>query len=166
MAEALVFAYIGLTSCYYFLNFDFSWQFIIAQFFFVLIARTLGIFISYYAFECCEGSPSNRLSNKEIMFAVYAAYIRGAIAFGLSTNLAGGNFGDHEGGQDQAETEVVQSTILALVIITTILFGGFTPMVKSCLMGKQTTVEERAHQDSMKRISTMQQSEVGKQLLN
>ena len=54
MAEVLVFAYVGMTSAYYFLNFWISWQFILAQLIFVVVARTLGIFISYYAFECCK----------------------------------------------------------------------------------------------------------------
>lgn len=61
---------------------------------FVVIARTLAIFASYYVFECCKGSPANKLTNREIMFAVWAAYIRGAIAFGLSTNLTDDVFGN------------------------------------------------------------------------
>ena len=132
MAEALVFAYIGMTSCYYLINYWVSWQFIIAMLAFVIIARTAGIFLSYYTFECCKGSPANKLTNKEIMFAVYAAYIRGAIAFGLSTNLTNAYFGNLAVSEEErrGETEVVQSTILALVIITTFFFGGFTPMVK------------------------------------
>ena len=36
----------------------------------------------------------------------------------------------------------MQSTILGLVIITTFFFGGFTPMVKSCLMGDKDAEEE------------------------
>ena len=53
----------------------------------MVVARTAGIFISYYCFECCKGSDANKLTDKEILFACYAAYIRGAIAFGLSMNL-------------------------------------------------------------------------------
>ena len=87
MAEALVFAFIGMSSVGLLMNNYVSWQFILAQLVFVVVARTLGIFISYYAFECCKGSEANKLSPKEIMFAVWAAYIRGAIAFGLTMNL-------------------------------------------------------------------------------
>lgn len=108
-----------------------------------MLARTLGIFISYYAFECCKGSEANKLTNREIMFAVWAAYIRGAIAFGLTMNLRDeffGNENDKEQGAHSAE--VVQTTLLALVVITTFFFGGFTPMVKSCLMGSETTLED------------------------
>lgn len=137
MAEALVFAYIGLNSCFYILNYWVSWEFIVAQLIFVIVARTLGIFISYYTFSCCKGSPDNKLSNREIMFATWAAYIRGAIAFGLSQNLSNSNFGswNEDNTEFMGQKEVVQTTILSLVIITTFFFGGFTPMVKQCLMG-------------------------------
>jgi sodium/hydrogen exchanger-like protein 6/7 len=150
ISEALVFAYIGLTSCYYALNFWVSWQFILFQLLFVVLARTAGIFSSYYIFSCCKGSPSNKLTNREIMFAVWAAYIRGAIAFGLSTNLDDGTFGNINAPESEksGEAEVVQSTILSLVIITTFFFGGFTPMVKSCLMGEKPTVTQTL-QDEM-----------------
>ena len=94
MAEALVFAFIGMTSVGSFMKNYISWQFILAQLIFVVVARTLGIFISYYCFECCKGSEANKLTNREIMFAVWAAYIRGAIAFGLTMNLNEKFFGD------------------------------------------------------------------------
>ena len=139
-----MFAYVGLTSCHFLLNYWVSWQFILAQLVFVVVARTAGIFLSYYGFECCKGSSANKLSNREILFAVYAAYIRGAIAFGLSTNLTDQFFGNLTASEEErsGEVEVVQSTILGLVIITTFFFGGFTPMVKSCLMGEKDPEEE------------------------
>lgn len=143
MAEALVFAFIGMTSVGSFLNLYISWQFIVALLFFVVAARTLGIFISYYTFACCKGSEANKLTNREIMFAVWAAYIRGAIAFGLTMNLDEKTFGnENNSSESDNSTEVARTTMLALVIITTFLFGGFTPMVKSCLMGKETTIED------------------------
>ena len=134
-----MFAQVGMTSCYYFFNYWVSWQFIVAELIFVIVARTIGIFTSYYIFECCKGSPSNKLTNREIMFATYAAYIRGAIAFGLSNNLTDQYFGSAGATKEEqrGEAQVVQTTILALVIITTFFFGGFTPMVKQCLMGSK-----------------------------
>ena len=143
MAEALVFAFIGMCSVGLLKKNYVSWQFILAQLIFVVVARTLGIFGSYYAFNCCKGSEKNKLSAKEIMFAVWAAYIRGAIAFGLTMNLDASTF-NLEAPEEQRENsvEVVQTTLLALVIITTFFFGGFTPLVKQCLMGKETTIED------------------------
>lgn len=122
-----------------------------------MLARTLGIFISYYAFECCNGSEANKLTNREIMFAVWAAYIRGAIAFGLTMNLNDKFFGDENATPEVRanSAEVVQTTLLALVIITTFFFGGFTPMVKSCLMGKETTLEDMNMTIAQKRRQTL-----------
>ena len=85
IAEALVFGYVGITSVYSFKHQEFSWQFIVAEFFIVIIGRTAAIFLSYYVFACCPcGSKQNYLTPAQVMFACYAAYIRGAIAFGLS----------------------------------------------------------------------------------
>ena len=156
MAEALVFAFIGMSSVGLLMNNYVSWQFILAQLVFVVVARTLGIFISYYAFECCKGSESNRLSPKEIMFAVWAAYIRGAIAFGLTMNLDPQTFNiDAPIDQRENSVEVVQTTLLSLVIITTFFFGGFTPLVKQCLMGKETTIEDMEMTIAQKRAFTV-----------
>lgn len=75
----------------------------------------------------------NKLTPSQIMFVVYAALIRGAIAFGLSQNLAPDVFGDGTKG----EVDVVQNTILSLVIITTVFIGGATPLVQKCLLPKK-----------------------------
>ena len=71
-------------------------------------------------FECCKGSPRNKLSFKEITFLTYVALMRGAIAFGLAEKLDDHHF---------KHKKVIVSSILYLVISTTILFGGFVPMV-------------------------------------
>ena len=59
----------------------------------------------------------------------YAAYIRGAIAYGLSQNLTTDVFGNKIGNNDVEEVEVVQNAILSLVMLTTVVIGGFTPLV-------------------------------------
>jgi len=38
-------------------------------------------------FECFKGDKTNKLNFREITFLTYAAFIRGAIAFGLVENL-------------------------------------------------------------------------------
>jgi NhaP-type Na+/H+ or K+/H+ antiporter len=81
-AEAFVFSYIGL--CFMFYNdYPYCWPFIIGAFFIIVIGRYFGIVCSYYMFACFKGSDNNHLSFREISFATYAAFIRGAIAFGL-----------------------------------------------------------------------------------
>jgi hypothetical protein len=56
ISEAIVFGYVGLTSCYNYLNYEFSWQFVLAEFFIVVVGRIAAIFLSYYIFICIPGS--------------------------------------------------------------------------------------------------------------
>lgn len=120
-AEAFVFSFIGLSLFFYIQNdYPFSWKFIFAGFFIVVIGRYVSIVTSYYMFSRCKGDKSNYLSLNEISFATYAAFIRGAIAFGLVEGLPEEYF---------KFKRVIVSSTLVLVIVTTIIFGSFTPMV-------------------------------------
>ena len=71
-------------------------------------------------FNCFKGDESNTLSLKEISFATYAAFIRGAIAFGLVEKLDKNYF---------PFKEVIVSSTQILVITSTVVFGSFTPIV-------------------------------------
>jgi len=82
-------------------------------------------------FACCKGDKSNYLSLNEISFATYAAFIRGAIAFGLVENLPEESF---------KFKRVIVSSTLVLVITTTIIFGSFTPMVQAWLLPSKKIV--------------------------
>lgn len=124
-AEAFVFSFIGLSVMYY-KDYPYSWKFIIAGFFIVVIGRYTSIVASYYMFACCKGSKSNYLTLKEISFATYAAFIRGAIAFGLVENLNGETTFKFK--------KVIVSSTLVLVITSTIIFGSFTPLVQKILL--------------------------------
>lgn len=99
--------------------------FIVAEFFIVIIGRFVAIVVSYYMFSCCKGSPSNKLSFREVSFLSYAAFIRGAIAFGLVLNVDEVIF---------PQKKIIVSTILVLVITTTIIIGSFTNIVKNLIM--------------------------------
>ena len=83
-------------------------------------------------FECCN--KKNKLTWRQVLFATYAAYIRGAIAFGLSQNLKDEHFGNHVDGHSEGEAAVIQNCMLSLVILTTVIIGGFTPLVQKCLV--------------------------------
>jgi sodium/hydrogen exchanger-like protein 6/7 len=85
-AEAFVFSFIGLSVMYY-KSYPYSWKFIIAEFFIVIVGRLLAIILAFYMFECFKGNRANKLSLKEQTFLAYAAMIRGAIAFGLVENI-------------------------------------------------------------------------------
>jgi NhaP-type Na+/H+ or K+/H+ antiporter len=120
-AEAFVFSFIGLSVMFY-STYPYSWKLIVAEFFIVCIGRYSAITASYYMFECFKGNKQNKLSFREISFLTYAALIRGAIAFGLVENLDGDHFGEEN-------KQVIVSTIFVLVVTSTFIFGGFTPMV-------------------------------------
>ena len=117
-------------------DYPFSWQFIVAEFFIVVIGRYIAILSSYYMFSCYKGNPSNNLTFREISFLTYAAFIRGAIAFGLVENLDEHTF--------HAKKVIVSST-LCLVIASTIIFGSFTPMVQKFLLPAKEKVTIEHH---------------------
>jgi len=97
----------------------------LAEFFIVIVGRYAAITLSYYIFECAKGDKTNKLSFREISFLTYAALIRGAIAFGLVENLDEHSFD---------KKEVIVSTTYALVILSTVIFGGLTPIVQKLLL--------------------------------
>jgi NhaP-type Na+/H+ or K+/H+ antiporter len=122
-AEAIVFVIVGLSITFY-LQRERCWPFVLAQFFIIIIGRFMAIILSYYMFSCCSKDENEKLSFRELLFISYAALIRGAIAFGLVTNIP-----------DEFEhKEVVESTTLLLVIITTIVFGTFCSMMQKILL--------------------------------
>ena len=109
----------------FYTDYPFSWKLIVAEFCIVIVGRYAAISLSYYIFECAKGDKSNKLSFREISFLTYAALIRGAIAFGLVENLNEDTFD---------KKKVIVSTTYALVILSTVIFGGLTPMVQKFLL--------------------------------
>jgi hypothetical protein len=63
-----------------------------------------------------------KVSYKELIFIGYGGLIRGAIAFGLVLHI-------DPSGIAKETIEVFKTTTLALVIITTVIFGSFMPLV-------------------------------------
>ena len=68
----------------------------------------------------------HKLKFKECVFISYAGMIRGAIALGLAIK-AEGSFNEYE---------FVVASVLALVILSTLIFGSFMPLVAKCLLDK------------------------------
>ena len=58
---------------------------------------------------------------------MYGGMIRGAIAFGLVLKIS--DDVNEEGEPDYRNRGIIVTTTLALVIITTVLFGSFMPVV-------------------------------------
>jgi len=117
----------------YYSNYPFSWQFIVAEFFIVVIGRYTAILASYYMFECFKGEEKNKLTFREITFLSYAAFIRGAIAFGLVENLDEHSF---------SQKKVIVSSVLCLVISSTIIFGSFTSLFKKFVLPSKGEIEK------------------------
>lgn len=75
-----------------------------------------------YAFVLCGAEKS--LKFKECVFLSYAGMIRGAIALGLAIKAE----------DFFSEYEFVVASVLALVILSTLLFGSFMPIVAKFLL--------------------------------
>ena len=93
--------------------------------FIVVFGRFLAVYISYYIFFC-KKSDTVSLSFRELTFSAYAAVIRGAIAFGLVTSISDDIEFPHK--------EIIQASMLMLVILTTVIFGTFTSLVGKFLL--------------------------------
>ena len=62
-----------------------SWEFIFAEFFLIVIGRIVAVFLTFGAFRlCCK---SRTINLRELTFITYAGMIRGAIAFALVLSL-------------------------------------------------------------------------------
>ena len=78
--------------------------------------------IVQYSFVVC--GCENTFKFKELVFLSYAGMIRGAIALGLALK-ASAVF---------SEYEVFVTSVLSLVIISTLVFGSFMPLVAKLLL--------------------------------
>ena len=84
----------------------------------VIVGRIIAVCISHFLFSLC--SKTQDISLRELAFISYGGMIRGAIAFGLVLKIP-----DEDGEDAFKERGLVITTTLALVIITTVLFGSF-----------------------------------------
>ena len=68
----------------------------------------------------------HKLKFLECLFISYAGMIRGAIALGLAIKAE----------KSFSEYEFVVASVLALVILSTLVFGSFMPLVARCLLDR------------------------------
>ena len=116
LAEAFVFVYLGLTAVHYF-QVAFSWSFMI----FELIVVVCGRFVSVYGI--CILMDLFHVTNFKLSFVERgicgcSGTIRGAIAFGLSISIVS---------KSELNRDILLSTTLSLVFISTIVFGALMP---------------------------------------
>ena len=80
--------------------------------------------------KCCsyESKHPNPLTFKELVFIWYSGLIRGAIAFGLVLRIE----------ESFPGRDLIVTTCLSLVLLSTIIFGSTIGLVGSCLFPKET----------------------------
>ena len=101
----------------------------------VLILMTVVVFCRFVATVglvsllklCCryERKHADPLNYRELFFIWYSGLIRGAIAFGLVLRID----------ESFAGRDLIVTTCLALVCLTTIIFGSTVSLVSHCLFG-------------------------------
>ena len=121
-AEAFVFVYLGLT-CFSYNNYEWSIEFFIAEFVVVIVGRYIGTVCLLYVISIIIGHK-REMSFKEAIFLYVAGMIRGAIAFGLVLRMD----------EDLPNREVIVTTSLCLVIVTTVVFGSSMPIMSKYLL--------------------------------
>jgi hypothetical protein len=102
----------------------------------------------YYMLTCC---CKRDLKFKELVFMCYSGALKGAICYGLLAEMS--DFGvwcpydpketiEGQGypkyyplSNDCEEKKVIHNSILAVVILTTVIFGTFLGPVRKCLLG-------------------------------
>lgn len=133
LAEGFVFSYLGLTFFSY-RYMPFSVSFIGVMFAIVVIGRglaTMGI-ISLLKLCRYEKNATSPLNYRELTFIWCAGLIRGAIAFGLVLRID----------DSYAARDLIVTTCLSLVLITTIVFGSTVGLIGDCLFKKVDESQE------------------------
>ena len=136
IAEAFVFAYLGLTAIHHF-SVAFSWSFMI----FELITVVSGRFVSVYGIcflMYLFGADNFKLSFTEKGIAACSGTIRGAIAFGLSISIVS---------DKKLNRDILLSTTLSLVFISTIVFGALMPYIIKFWRGFENKENEEKIQE-------------------
>lgn len=113
-AEALIFSYLGLTLITY-VNDKGSIYFVFALILVIMFARLISTFgLSYLLRVITWGRYA--LPHSMISVVWLGGTIRGAVAFALISGVTG------------KHSELMNSVVLGLVVITTIVFGSFLPL--------------------------------------
>lgn len=135
MAEAAVYSYVGL-ALYSTIPTWWSWSFVFIQLAIIFIGRIMGVLSTFYCCRLCFKKKT--IAFNELLFITYAGMIRGAIAFALVLKIS------HETSDNPVEEcedcyskknyELVVSTTLMLVMLTTLIFGTFMDSVQKFLV--------------------------------
>lgn len=124
IAEAFVFIYLGISTMTYATKYAFSYTFILLELAICAFARFATIFGLSYFVKIFK--KKWKVSFWELLIISVAGVIRGSVAFALILTLGGGHPDDM--------TQIVQSSVMVMVFITTICLGALMPsIITGCL---------------------------------
>lgn len=159
MAEAAVYSYVGL-ALYSTIPTWWSWSFVFIQLAIIFGGRIVGVLSTFYCCRLCF--KSRNIKFNELLFITYAGMIRGAIAFALVLKIKYVNDPVGDGCPEcysKDNYELVVSTTLMLVMLTTLIFGTFMDAVQKILVPpKEGAVEE--HHRASSQISASMYEEI------
>jgi len=98
----------------------------------IIVGRLVCVWFVHFLLKCCIKKD---ITLRELGFISYGGMIRGAIAFGLVLKISPD---PDESGYVFAERDFVVTTTLAVVIITTVVFGSFMPVIQKILVPIKT----------------------------
>ena len=131
IAEAFVFVYLGLTAVHYF-QVAFSWSFMLFELCVVMCGRFVSVFGICILMDLFHVS-NFKLSFVERGICSCSGTIRGAIAFGLSISIVS---------KSKLNRDILLSTTLSLVFISTIVMGALMPYFISFFKSFNKTEKE------------------------
>ena len=101
----------------------------------IIVGRLFTVWTVHFLFSFCMKKD---VDLNELAFISYGGMIRGAIAFGLVLKIPE----TLEDGSEFKERGVIVTTTLAVVIMTTVLFGTFMPLVQKILVPPKTKIDK------------------------
>jgi len=108
----------------------------------IIVGRFIAVWTAHGIFKfCCKMKDVNV---HELLFITYGGMIRGAIAFGLVLKIDNTKV---DGETVFKERGCVITTTLACVIITTVGFGSFMPVVQKILVKPTTPLSKWVSRD-------------------
>ena len=123
--EAAVYSYIGV-ALYSSIPTWWSWSFIFSEFAIIVIFRIIAVLGTFYTLRlCCRRKT---IAFRELLFITYGGMIRGAIAFALVLKIQvcdPDSSPETVGCYKQRDYDLVVTTTLVIVYLTTIIFGTF-----------------------------------------
>jgi len=145
MCEAAVYSYVGI-ALYAMIPTWWSFSFIFIQLGIIIAGRIFGVLCTFYTCRCCWKKKT--INFWELIFITYAGMIRGAIALALVLKIpyvGSESCADPEYCYTEENYELVVSTTLTLVMLTTLLFGTFMDPVQKWLVPPKKEPEPDQH---------------------